>query len=222
MNKSSHFPFAFDVKPLKPKIRQRKQAVQERSQATLESILGATLQVLLKEGYQKLTTTRVAERAGVSIGSLYQYFPDKNSLVMALKVQYFEMMLAGIEAAMWQAREMPIEDAARLVIHSILTAKRENLSLILALREPLAALGGEQFMRDAMTQIVRSVSELIKAQTPGASDTTLAARVSIAAIEGAMSVAVYQSPELLRDEAFERELVALFLGYLRERQSNKR
>ena len=44
----------------------------------------ATLQVLRKDGYSKLTTTRVAERAGVSVGTLYQYFPDKRSLVVAL------------------------------------------------------------------------------------------------------------------------------------------
>ena len=66
------------------RIRQRKQPVQGRSRVTTEALLEATLQVLVRDGYGRLTTTRVADRAGVSVGTLYQYFPDKRSLVMAL------------------------------------------------------------------------------------------------------------------------------------------
>lgn len=87
MKEPSGLVFASVPPALRRRVRQRKQPVQERSRATVEAVLEATLQVLLREGLAGLTTTRVAERAGVSVGTLYQYFPDKQSLVMALKVQ---------------------------------------------------------------------------------------------------------------------------------------
>ncbi len=63
----------------KPSATPRKLPKQERSQATVEAILTATTHILTEEGYNKLTTNRVAELAGVSIGSLYQYFPNKEA-----------------------------------------------------------------------------------------------------------------------------------------------
>ena len=68
----------------KPSAGPRKQPKQERSQATVEAILTATAHILTEDGYDRLTTNRVAERAGVSIGSLYQYFPHKDALIFAL------------------------------------------------------------------------------------------------------------------------------------------
>ena len=62
----------------------RKTASQERSRATVDAILEATARILIKEGFDKASTNRVAEVAGVSVGSLYQYFPSKDALVAAL------------------------------------------------------------------------------------------------------------------------------------------
>lgn len=62
----------------------RKTPIQARSTVTVESICEATIQVLLSHGLERLTTTRVAERAGVSVGTLYQYYPNKQSLLFAV------------------------------------------------------------------------------------------------------------------------------------------
>ncbi len=64
-------------------LEPRKSPVQARSAASVDSILEATLQVLLLVGKERLTTTRVALRAGVSVGTLYQYFPNKSALLQA-------------------------------------------------------------------------------------------------------------------------------------------
>src|ERR1700744_1131571 len=77
--RTSHLSKA-TVKALEP----RKTPVQARSAASVEAILQATIQVLLKDGKLKLTTTRVAHRAGVSVGTLYQYSPNKSALLQAL------------------------------------------------------------------------------------------------------------------------------------------
>ena len=106
MKDASGLEFAFPTAIAARRIRQRKRPVQERSQATVDAVLEATLQVLKKDGYLALTTTQVAKRAGVSVGTLYQYFPDKASLVVALKVSYFEQMVTAVQSA---AREVPAE-----------------------------------------------------------------------------------------------------------------
>ena len=67
-----------------PPLDPRKTPVQARSTATVDAILSATTQVLLSEGQERLTTTRVAYRAGVSVGTLYQYFPNKQTLLRAV------------------------------------------------------------------------------------------------------------------------------------------
>ena len=71
-------------------IEPRKQPVQGRSTATVEALYQASIQVLLELGYRKLTTTRVAERAGVSVGSLYQYFPNREALIAAVIARHLE------------------------------------------------------------------------------------------------------------------------------------
>jgi AcrR family transcriptional regulator len=80
-------------------ITPRKLPLQERSTFTVEAITEATIQVLLSHGTDRLTTTRVAERAGVSVGTLYQYYPNKHSLMCALLERKHDSVSAAIEAA---------------------------------------------------------------------------------------------------------------------------
>ena len=75
----------------------RKSPVQARSAASVDAILKATVQVLLRVGKEKLTTTRVAARAGVSVGTLYQYFPNKSALLRAAMRLHMEEILAEVD-----------------------------------------------------------------------------------------------------------------------------
>ena len=79
-------------------LKPRKRPVQARSEATVAAIFEASIQVLLSVGYRKLTTSRVAERAGVSVGTLYQYFPNRQALMSAVLERYLGEMSASIEA----------------------------------------------------------------------------------------------------------------------------
>ena len=75
----------------------RKRPVQARSEATVAALFEASIQVLLAVGYRKLTTTRVAERAGVSVGTLYQYFPNRQALIMSVIERYLDELVCSIE-----------------------------------------------------------------------------------------------------------------------------
>lgn len=85
-------PASADLKP-------RKTPRQARSEATVDAIFQATIQVLLAGGPYKLTTTRVAERAGVSVGTMYQYFPHKQALLYAVLQNHLNGIAAAVEAA---------------------------------------------------------------------------------------------------------------------------
>ncbi|MFT3803941.1 MAG: TetR/AcrR family transcriptional regulator [Burkholderiaceae bacterium] len=104
-----------DVKP-------RKSPRQARAKATVDAIVEATTQVLLKEGYERFTTARAAERAGVSIGSLYQYFPNKAALACAVIDRCCEEFLAAFDAALAGRRRGTLEDGIRALVDATLVS----------------------------------------------------------------------------------------------------
>jgi AcrR family transcriptional regulator len=106
----------------------RKTPVQARSAASVEAILQATIQVLLKDGKLKLTTTRVAHRAGVSVGTLYQYFPNKSALLQALLKAHLDSVALSVEQACEAAQGATLEQIGEAVCSAFLRAKFRNLS----------------------------------------------------------------------------------------------
>jgi AcrR family transcriptional regulator len=86
-----------------PNLNPRKTPTQARAKATYASILQAAARVLEREGYEVLTTNRVAEVAGIGIASLYEYFPNKHSVVAAVIASTMEDVLVDIEAALDRA-----------------------------------------------------------------------------------------------------------------------
>src|SRR3954470_9305494 len=100
-----------------PQVRTtpRKRPRQARSRATVESVLEATARVLVKRGFDGLTTNLVAEAAGVSIGSLYQYFPNKAALVAALIEKHVEETTSLMLAELTRVAQLPMARAIRSV-----------------------------------------------------------------------------------------------------------
>src|SRR5262250_1602249 len=85
----------------------RKSASQQRSRATVDALLEATARILIKEGYDRASTNRIAHVAGVSIGSLYQYFPSKEALVAALIDRHVEGTLQVMGEAVERLHAAP-------------------------------------------------------------------------------------------------------------------
>ena len=178
-------------------------------------MLEATLQVLKKDGYLALTTTQVAKRAGVSVGTLYQYFPDKASLVVALKVSYFEQMVTAVQSAAREVQGQPLPAAIPALIEGLLKFKRANLDLSIALREPMLALGGEAIARDATRRLVDATAEILRRARPRLTNPEARARVLNAAVEGVLSSVIFQAPREIASPELQRELTRLALAYAR-------
>lgn len=195
-------------------MRQRKAPVQARAQATTEALLDATLQVLVRDGYAKLTTTRVAERAGVSVGTLYQYYPDKRSLVSALKIRYFELMIGAVSDAARGAVGLDLETAVRRTLAALVQVKRDNMALTKALRAPLAEQDGHAFMRETLGFFAAAIGPLLASAVPGLGDPTRRATIMVSALEGAISFAVFEHPDWLAEPWFLDELTHVAVGYV--------
>src|SRR6476646_10469960 len=114
-------------------LEPRKTPVQVRSTATVEAIYEATIQVLLSEGAERLTTTRVAERAGVSVGTLYQYYPNKQSLLFAVLADHLDNVASAVEAACDQARHKQLYEMVRAVVEAFVDVKMARVDVSLAL-----------------------------------------------------------------------------------------
>jgi AcrR family transcriptional regulator len=106
-----------------PQVAARKTPRQARSTATFEAILEATLQVLIAGGPARLTTTRVAQRAGVSVGTLYQYFPHKQALLYAVTDNYLGVVAGQVERACLAQHGMPVGQMAEALVEAYWQAK---------------------------------------------------------------------------------------------------
>lgn len=114
-------------------LKPRKIPVQKRSAVTVEAIAEATIQVLLAVGSDRLTTTRVAQRAGVSVGTLYQYFPNKQSLLCAVLEVHGTKVAEAVETACRTHHRAALEVLVAAVVQAFIDAKLERADISTAL-----------------------------------------------------------------------------------------
>lgn len=211
MKDPSGLQFASVPRRLTRRIRQRRQPLQARSQDTAEAIITATLQVLKSVGYAKLTTTRVAERAGVSVGTLYQYFPDKRSLAAALHVRYYRMLVGAVGAALASVSPAaPLPELLRAGLAALLAVKHDNLALTHALRTPQADPEGASFVRESLEGFVEAIRAPVLRAAPALAPTAdRELPILVAALEGAISYAAFEHPSWLVEPWFLDSLVRM-------------
>jgi AcrR family transcriptional regulator len=193
----------------KARVRQPKQ---ERAQQTINAILEAATQVLLREGYERASTNRIAHRAGVSVGSLYQYFRNKDAVFTAL----LDLHATGYPEAMQRirpTRERPLEDwLLDLTSHALRVVPHGPEIYRQLERVPHGALRSRAIAaRQAIVALVRAELELHRDELI-VGDLDLAAQLVVAASEG---IAVNADPALDVGEArWLQELCAMLVRYL--------
>jgi AcrR family transcriptional regulator len=125
--------------PLQP----RKKPVQARSTHTVEAIHIACIQVLIDGGMERLSTTRVAARAGVSVGSLYQYYPNKQSLLAAVLDKHLLHVVEAVEAACLRAQGQTVANMAQTLVCAFIGAKFQQPDVSRALYAVASDVRGE-------------------------------------------------------------------------------
>jgi AcrR family transcriptional regulator len=111
----------------------RRQPKQSRARQTVEAILDAVVRILKRDGPKAVNTNRIAEVAGVSIGSLYQYFPDKGAIFAALHQRHVEEIDRLVEKTLVQNARASLDELMRAMIEAMIDAHRQDLELYDAL-----------------------------------------------------------------------------------------
>ena len=125
----------------KPPTKPRKNASQERSRATVDALIEATARILVREGFDKTSTNRIAEVAGVSVGSLYQYYPGKEALVAAVIDRHNQEIMRVVRSALAEVATQPIEKAVRRLVAVAIEAHRIDPKLHRVLAEQIPRTG---------------------------------------------------------------------------------
>lgn len=162
----------------------RRKPSQARSQRSVEAIIEASAQVLERYGYHSATTNRIAERAGVSVGTLYQYFDSKDEIFDRLIEREAALYLAALEASL-AGPEVPHRQAIRELLEAAYAHHRLVLGVRLVMRNLPSTAYGERskLIRAEMHRLVVRFLEL-RGPLPGLEDLSLAADVFIAQCEG--------------------------------------
>ncbi len=140
----------------------RKTPTQARSSASVKAILEATVQVLLKDGRSKLTTTRIAARAGVSVGTLYQYFPNKSSLLQALLKEHLDSVAQAIETACASAHGDSLAGMAEALISAFVRAKFRNIEASTALYAISDDVEGKRIAHEMHVRVTRAMTAMLQ------------------------------------------------------------
>jgi AcrR family transcriptional regulator len=140
----------------------RKTPLQARSTVTVEAISEATIQVLLSPEADRLTTTRVAERAGVSVGTLYQYYPNKQSLLFAVLEDHLAKVSLAVEAACRRARGKPLAEMVKDVVEAFMDAKMERTDISAALYRIAAEIGGPALARRMSQRSQKALEAMLR------------------------------------------------------------
>ncbi len=195
----------------------RKTPRQRRSAETVEAILTAAAHILEKEGFDAATTNRVAVKAGVSIGSLYQYFPNKESLVRALNDRHTKEILDLLRKRFGELREAPLESSVRAIVQTMVEVHRVNPALHRVLVNIVPSIGGLAETRVVEDAAAALLSQFLKARAADLRplNPDLSAFMLVHAVEALTHAAVLERPELLKGELFVDEASRMIFGYLR-------
>ena len=127
----------------------------------VETILDATARILVEQGFSGTTTNRVAERAGISVGSLYQYFPSREALVAAVAQRYSETMKASLEALLVQTQADDLKTALNRLLRCITDVHAVDPDLSRILATELPRLGNMEWRKEISLRAIAIAEALL-------------------------------------------------------------
>jgi AcrR family transcriptional regulator len=203
------------VIPAHTPVKPRKMPVQSRSTETVRAIKQATIQVLLEMGVGRLTTTRVARRAGVSVGTLYQYYPNKNALLHAVITEHLGFIAAAMERACAASHGCSVGQMARTATLAFIDAKLRTARQSVALYAAAEAGDALTILASMRKRVAAALVEMLRS-APGVRFPDLETTVLVyyTAMAGTMREVLEAGASTALVEATRRELLLLAEGHL--------
>jgi AcrR family transcriptional regulator len=201
-------------------LEPRKSPVQARSTASVDAILEATIQVLLKVGKERLTTTRVAARAGVSVGTLYQYFPNKSALLQAVLKRHLDQVTEAVDLACKQQQGGTLQQMVTALIMAFLDAKMRDAKTSVALYSVSSDVDGARIVQQMSVRTHKSIVQLLaNAREPLTTDPQLVASVLQGTMAGVSRRMLESAAPEKQFELLRRELIILACAYVSARSA---
>jgi AcrR family transcriptional regulator len=196
-------------------VSPRKLPRQARAKATVDAIVEATAQVLLAEGYEGFTTARAAERAGVSIGSLYQYFPNKAALVSAVVDRSCAEFLAAFDRAV--THQPSLSACIHALVDFAFDSKHIAPELHRLLNEVIPKIGVTERTRSVSAETVQAIEAMLRQhqnEIAAAIDIAAAARVIQTSLEALAHETIRTDANAAGKEAIAIETTRMLCRYL--------
>jgi AcrR family transcriptional regulator len=198
----------------KRRLSPRKMPRQDRSRATVEALLEATADILIRHGYAKLTTNRIADRAGVNIASLYQYFPGKEALVAELRRRHGDEQRAALRQALIERGGQGLESTIQALVSIGMAAHAAAPELHRVFADELPPIRyGDVSTRDA--PLFDEMRRFLEAAGVARADMDLTLWMISTAAGAIVHRATIERPADLASGRITRELVRLLVRYLR-------
>jgi AcrR family transcriptional regulator len=194
----------------------KRKAKQERAQATVEAILKAAAYVLVESGYEKTNTNRIAEVAGVNIGSLYQYFSNKEEIIAELIERQLQLTMKAFAERLESVTEIDPKVGARLLIRAIIAARKVDPRLRKVFDDQIPKSGKLNRLREFELQSAEMLARFLDARKPELriKDPDLAAFLIVHLVNGLLRVMPGYPPGKISDARLEDELTDIVLRYL--------
>ena len=194
-------------------IKPRKIPAQARSRVTVDAIIQATTYILTEVGWDGLTTNAIAERAGVNIGSLYQFFPNKEAVVAELQRLHAVATHAELTKVLEQLKERStFREVLTLIIEMVVTEHRVAPAVHKAITEELPRTIRRS--HEENEQLRGKILEHLKPFIRNVPDPDLAIYMASVAVQSIIHNLTAERPELLDHSSLVAELVALLENYL--------
>jgi len=192
----------------------RKRPRQERSRFTVEAILEAAADILVRDGYDKLTTNRIADRAGVNVASLYQYFPGKEAIVAELRRRHGAAERAAARDTLVLRRGQSLEATLRALIAHGVAAHAVAPALHRAFAEHMPPQRYRE-IEEADAPVFAEMRRFLEQWVAGVPDVEFALWMVATTAHAAIHNGVFERPEDVESGRLVDELVVLLLRYLK-------
>jgi len=197
-------------------LKPRKKPTQQRSQLTWDIIIEATAQVFSTYGYEKTSTNLIAERAGVSVGTIYEYFPNKDVLLTELQSHWNDLCWDYVKNLPAQDPNLPLEEGVRLMLRNWVGILQLNPTLYRALINDLPTRGNKWKADARLNETVLFVASELARHSDRLRNPNIAlsCEVLVRGIQAYLDHVVVAEPNRLHSEELVEELANQFCGFL--------